>query len=611
MRLRWAVGPVAALTVARLDGRAVVVTSQVPHPAATCRFATVHDCRAAAIRLWDVETGAPRGVWPGIAAQHLAASGGVLVGVDPDGRVAAWDLADGTPRSLAGAAAPAEPVGDLYAGGGLAVSADRSGRVVRWDLAAGRELGPLDARAGSVDGGTVDGVPLLVTGGAEVVVWAAATGQRLATPAAGDPVDTVRLTTVDGRPAVVAVGRDDRVRVLDLWTGAPVVAPFPGGAGIRVGNRWRRSLAALDDALYIAGEYQVVRWDLRTGVPAGEPLRGRTRQALLQPVRGLLTAADDVLTAWDVTAGAAAPGPGGAYTHAGVLDDLAVAADSAGTLTARRLADGRPVGSPVEVGRVRHLAGASLAGRPVVVTGAGTPSDPDGWLHRWDPLAGHELEPAVKAHPTMFTALATSIVDGVPVVLTGGRAGAVRLYELETAALRISQAREGTDLVTGIATGDGIALVSWYASPLSAWDLRTGALSPVPHADRYAGEPVVALVPIGARTGVVTLVRRGAPVHRPTGLRVRDLDTGEPIGPSLGDAEGPEITAVAVARIDGRPVLAVARIDATVQVIDPSAGAPVGPGLTLDDPVVALAAVGDGRLLLARDYALAVVRIGR
>ena len=105
------------------------------------------------------------------------------------------------------------------------------------------------------------------------VPWArwspAGTHRRISIP----NVATIALGTLDGRPVVVSGSDDGTVRVWDLASGAPRGEPVRGHKGWV----WSIALGTLDGRPVVVsgGRDGTVRvWDLASGAPRGEPLRG-------------------------------------------------------------------------------------------------------------------------------------------------------------------------------------------------------------------------------------------------------------------------------------------------------------------------------------------------
>ncbi|GAA3227399.1 WD40 repeat domain-containing protein [Dactylosporangium siamense] len=123
------------------------------------------------------------------------------------------------------------------------------------------------------------------------------------------------------------------------------------------------------------------------------------------------------------------PGPGGAVsdratdlTAVDVLDGLAVASDTQGTLHRLPLAGGTRPPVPGHHGEARTVAcGQHPDGRAVAVTGGW-----DGTVRVWDLRAGAELHRIPVEHPVHAVALAA---DGTVVTGWQGGIGVFRLHD--------------------------------------------------------------------------------------------------------------------------------------------------------------------------------------
>ncbi|MFI1581558.1 WD40 repeat domain-containing protein [Embleya sp. NPDC020630] len=178
---------------------------------------------------------------------------------------------------------------------------------------------------------------------------------------------------------------------------------------------------------------------------------------------------------------------------------VAVTGDSAG-VRVWDPATGLPVGEPL-IGSVRAVATAELDGRPVAIVGPETArnGDADNAVRVIDLATGAEFGAPLTGHSRAVTGVATAVVHGRPVAVTGSR-----------------QAARVWDLLTREPIGAPLA------ADVSA--VATGLL---------AGRPIVVA---GGSTGASGVTAPTAPTI-PTGERgtvqVWDLTTHTPIGPRL------------------------------------------------------------------------------
>jgi WD40 repeat protein len=194
------------------------------------------------------------------------------------------------------------------------------------------------------------------------------------------------------------------------------------------------------------------------------------------------------------------------------------------------------------------VAVAELEGRPVVVSGGR-----DGPVRVWDLARGTPVGPSFGGHQIGIlgggvTAVAVAELEGRPVVVSGGGDGRVRVWDLV----------RGTPIGRPL-TGHGLQFLLTESERRSS-----GAVTAVAVA-QLEGRPVVVS---GGRDGTVRVwdLARGSPVGQPLTGHQRSLFGG--------------VTAVAVAELEGRPVVVSGGLDGVVRVWDLARGTPVGEPLT-------------------------------
>lgn len=329
-----------------------------------------------------------------------------------DGVVRVWPLDAGTVEPPVPLASPAAAACTVRSDGqAVAVTAHHNGRIGAWDLAEGAP--PESVLHDSQDAAAVTcvrapgGPPLAVTGGLDgrVCVFDVDSGALLRTivmpppgemPGAGsyrppgvpekppgpEPVrDVTAAVLPDGRPVAVSLGAQGWLRWWCLSSGEAL--------GAALLSRWGRAVAA--------GRGVVV-------ATTGDDLRVYDL-ASARPVAVFPRVGPDPLSTLDVAG------------------DLVVALDHAGRLHRYRLTDGAPVGEPL-AGHDRDArtvaCGRHPDGRAIAVSGGY-----DGTVRVWDLAAGRELHRIPVEHPVYAVALAG---DGSIVVGAHGVMGVLRLH---------------------------------------------------------------------------------------------------------------------------------------------------------------------------------------
>jgi WD40 repeat protein len=288
------------------------------------------------------------------------------------------------------------------------------------------------------------------------------------------PVMGVAAGTVDGEPILVSGGYDAIVRLWNPLTGEPIGSPLAGH------NGWVRSVA-VDQAngicLVVSGGYdgRVHRWNAANGKVIGEPLvahQGPLRSVAIGHAgrRSVIVSAgnDAIVRRWDAITGEEIGTPLGGHTDR--IQALAFAdidgegvifsAGHDGTVRRWNASTGAPIGEPMRrhEGAVRALASGFRRGVPVIVS-AGF----DKVIRVWDAATGGLLPLELAGHQDRVQGLAAAQLEENSVVVSGGYDSSVRTWDLDTGAPIGAPIRVHSDWVWSVAvlqTAAGSAAVS-------------------------------------------------------------------------------------------------------------------------------------------------------
>ncbi|MFJ7907199.1 WD40 repeat domain-containing protein [Kitasatospora sp. NPDC096204] len=651
---RRGVSALAAVPVP-VDGREVVVTGG----------------NDGTVRLWDLATGEAvgepmadhTGQVRAVAAAELDGRA-VAVSAGTDETVRVWDL---TTRRLL--YFPLAGHFDWVTGVDTAVVRGRAVAVtcgddlsVRvWDLATGQPVGkpmrapapanPRAARPTALVTTVVLRRPVALTGDFQGVVrvWDLAKGRQFLPPVktGGGAVQALAVVDVDGRPAVAVGAWDGTTGLWDLATARPV------GERLVAAHEWPQAVTAVATgagaAVAVSDDSGMVRlWDPVGGRQFAQAFagpHGRTR-ALASTVTPdgrtvVLVGTDDGrVHRWDPavdsgSVGDPRPGHGDEVTAAATveLDGRALVVSTArdGSVRLWDLATGAEVDTPfAESGEpVEAVATAVVGDRPMVLT-----VEPyDKAVRRWDPATG-ESAGSPLAHDDTVGAVATTVLDGRPLAVTGSADGLVRVWDLAAGEVLhgplAGHDSEVSAVATAVLDGRPVAVTADEVT-LRVWELATGAPLGEPielpgasprggddeasDSDEADGEedwdddderdgPVVEALATAVVDGrpVVAAARDDGLVH------VWDLATRALLGPPLRASED-DTPALATARVAGRPVLVTGGDDGTVRTWDLATLAPVGPDLVLPLPVGALATAAADRLVVGFGWEVGVFRL--
>ncbi|KQV17536.1 MULTISPECIES: WD40 repeat domain-containing protein [unclassified Kitasatospora] len=235
-------------------------------------------------------------------------------------------------------------------------------------------------------------------------------------------------------------------------------------------------------------------------------------------------------------------------------------------------ADGTGAGHRDEVCAV---ATGVVDGRPVAVTG-----DRDATVLVRDLTTGNPVGGPLVGRKGWVCAVATTELDGRPVAVTGHGDGTVRVWDLATGrqvGRTVTGQDSGVDTVaTAVVDGRPAVVVGDFDCTFRLWDLTTGEQI----RELFRGSPE-----FSANCAAATAVVDGRPVAVTASfewgekVHLWDLATGEQVGePLTGHRD--EVGAVATAVLDGRPVAVTGSGDRTARVWDLASGRQIGEPLT-------------------------------
>ncbi|MEU4872032.1 WD40 repeat domain-containing protein [Streptomyces sp. NPDC021608] len=400
----------------------------------------------------------------------------------------------------------------------LAVAGCKDGTLHWWDLATGRGLGTAaTGHTGEVRAlatAVLESRAVAVTSGSEgtVRVWDLARGELAASfGVVGDAwVHRLAVQRVQGRPLVVGGGTDGVMRVwdpADLAHGEALLT-------VRTGPVCALATAAPDGrpvALTGHSRGAVRAWDLITGrelgVPSaksrdtdtdGDPEGDGDEGDGLRVCGTLELAASTQVLATDPTSGSAWAVGADAY-EVRVLDP----------------ATGEQLGEPVPAGFVETAAVTVLRGRPAALLGHSGRSP----VQVWDLSARRRLCPPLTGHEDTVRAVATAVVRGRHLAVTGGDDASLRVWDLDGERGTAGGAPPVHRFAAAVVDGRCV-VVTAEGDELRIRDLDDGELLGEPLTGRSGG---VDLLTVGTVDGRATLITRG----RGDTVRMWDLTARE------------------------------------------------------------------------------------
>jgi WD40 repeat protein len=265
---------------------------------------------------------------------------------------------------------------------------------------------------------------------------------------------------------IVSGGSDNTIRDWDLDSGQPLGEPLKGPdvsvRTVAVGELQGRPVIVSGGA----GAMLAV-WDMVTGQPVGEPFLGH--DTWVSSVAVGEREGRPVIVSGGTTV---------------VIDYELLRDDVNQTVGVWDMATGRPVGEPLE-GQicVSSVAVGELEGRPVVISGGNS-----GTVRVWDLATGRTVSEPYLGHEVWVRSVAVGDLAGRAVIVTGGsHDGTLRVWDLATGQLVGEPMRGHSREVNSVAVGeleghpvivsggdDGMVRV-WGLGGQPEFDLRVGA----------------------------------------------------------------------------------------------------------------------------------------
>jgi WD40 repeat protein len=463
---------------------------------------------------WDLASGTQIGApLTGHTASVRSVTVGVLAGRtvaisgSHDSTIRIWDLEQGIPvgRPLTGHEGFVFSVAfGEQAGQPLVISGGNDGTIRRWDIAEGKAIGepwqdsPLGWRVTSVAIGALGNRQVVVSGNQDrsVRIRCLESGDAIGPPLIGHyrgPVESVAVGSLEGKPVVVSGGDDGTVRAWDVSlydvsqylvpdTGAfafedllPTVEPRAVALGARAGRPVIHAMIG-DGSCAAVGI-----WDLADGALLDPPLSwyewpyAYSGAAVGEIAEGtvFVTCNDELKTveAWDMLAGkqigdSIPTSIGAARVAISEFANRPVLAYTSGTniqvweIKSGTLLESINTGD----GLVTALRIGSIAGKTAILFGKR-----DGTIQVWDLAEKAPLCPEVHTEEEYLWAVDVGVLNGRPIIVTGGAAGKVGLWtwenrkisEIDIAANIISLAL-GPDATLAVATELGLMALRLY-----------------------------------------------------------------------------------------------------------------------------------------------------
>jgi serine/threonine protein kinase len=306
-------------------------------------------------------------------------------------------------------------------------------------------------KVGGVTAGQLNGSPVIIASEYRgIQLWDLATGRpRGATIPINSPVAghaNLTTTQLNGKSVIVTASP---LQVWDMETGqpiGPILGNRDGETDVAIGNLGGRPVVVSTGGL----EPTVRVWDLASGQLIGQPLTGHSKYLHSVAVSELdgkpVIVSCDLhdLRIWDLATGSLAKkfdmsDEGGAFSMAVAQRDgrpVVIIGGGDNTARVRDLATGQLIGQPItgHASQIVSIVTVQINGQTVVASGS-----IDGTVVLSDLNTGKSRGTFSTGHITEFpydglTALASVVVDGRAILISGGDDRAVRTWDLNARA---------------------------------------------------------------------------------------------------------------------------------------------------------------------------------